>query len=430
MKPIVVYLDPSDQGSACYVTAPFDIQNPHFVSFVILDEVFQLNGPDLVRKTGEKLAEKICENAAVQAALDLALAQAGPESLPICFRVGDDVAHGLSWEALVGNNSFLALSDRWPIARIARGGALEERPLRPWGEPLRLVCVLSATGVSAEDEWNAVHAAVTASRQKGLAVTVDVFSGEEELVTRINQLGEQGTTARPVLGPEAVPGLIQQIEELQPHLVHLFCHGTTTNGERRLEIATAGDFDRDDGTSSVLLYAEELGTALGRAGTWAVVLNSCKGAQTPDQLLTHAELLVNKGVPVAIGMRRQIDVSDAVAFSGAFWPEAFRTLAQARAKGHGEQAVSWADTLIRARQKLRDIHGADPALNDSWTMPILYSTPGGFTLVVSETHDEALVTQQIGEAGTVQGLVDVLTEGASAALLADLQSIAPAGLGE
>lgn len=434
MSSIVVYLDPlqGGGGSACSVKAPFNIDNPHAVSVLTLDDVLALNGPGLVRQVGQLLAQKIRENTAVSAALDMALAQQnGAPSLPICFRVGDPAAHGLGWEALVGNNAFLALDERWPIARIARGGALEERPRRSYVSPLRLVCVLSAVQVDATDEWGAIHAAVTQVRQAGLAVKVSVFSGQEDVVTTVNGLGDADVTAQPVPPPGGPTGLVQAIEAQEPHLLHLFCHGTIANGVRLLEIGTALDFDNDNGTSSVKVNVEELGRSVARAGAWGVVLNTCRGAQASDESLTHAEQLVSAGVPAAVGMKRQVDVADAVAFTSAFYPELLDTVRRTVAKGPGEQSLSWADLLIRARRGLRDLHGSDPDSNDSWTLPVVYGTPGGFSLVVTaDDKQETDVQHTIGETGLVEGLVDAIApEGAPPDFLDALRSVTPEAIG-
>jgi hypothetical protein len=422
---IVVYLDPvqGGSGSACFVKAPFAIDDPHTVSFVMLDDVDGLNGPDVIQQVGRLLASRIRENTAVKAALDLAFAQLPHNgSLPISFRVGDPRAHGLSWEALVGSQGFVALDARWPIARIARGGALEEQPRRTYIAPLRLVCVLSAVGIPAAEEWASIHAAVTAARRDGLPIEVHVLVGEESLAADITALADPGITVAAVPSPQAPVSLVQTIENLQPHLLHAFCHGSVNNGTRRLEFATVGDMTRDDGTSSVLVFADELAVAVARAGTWAVVLNTCRGAQASDEALTHAEQFVSSGVPLAIGMRRQIDVDDAVAFSGALYPEVFKAVGAVAAKGPGEHRVGWADTLLRARQRLRDLHGADPSLNDSWTMPVLYATPGDFTLVVSDAG-ETQVQRALAEAAVVSGLLAVLPESTPPALLQELRSL-------
>lgn len=432
MNAIVVYLDPlqGGGGSVCWVSAPFDIPNPHAVCVVMLDEALAVNGPNVVRRTGELLADKIRENVAVKSALDIALAQPNAQpTVPICFRVGDPAAHGLGWEALVGNDRFLALDDRWPIARIARGSALETRPRRSFAPRLRLVCVLSAVQVPAAEEWVGIHAAVTAARAEGLRVQVTVFAGEPELVQAINGLGEKDTSALPVPGPGAPVGLVEAVEKLEPHLVHLFCHGSIVKDVHRLEVGTASDFGRDDGVSSVLVLAQELGIAVARAQAWGVVLNTCRSAQASGESLTHAEQFVKAKVPVAVGMKRQVDVADAVAFSASFYPEFFRMVHAVREKGPGEHDVSWPDLLLRARRRLRDLHGADPDSNDAWTLPVLYSSPGGFSLVVTgQQAAEDDVQRSIGEVGTVDGMVAAVSD-APPGFLDDLRAIAPAGFG-
>lgn len=429
MTDIVVYLDPvqNDGGTACFIRAPsFDIGNPHAVSIIRLDDVTQLNGPDVTRQIGEALAKKIRENEAVRAILDMALAHAtAPPSRPIHFRAADPVAHALSWEALVGNNDFIALDDRWPVARIARGGSVKEGARRPFQPPLRLVCVLSAVGRSALKEWHALYESVQVARQTGLPITVTLFSGEEALLTAAKELKDRHLTVRSIPGPER--SLIELIESHEPHVLHMFCHGSITSTVRGLEVGTISDFDRDDGRSSILVRAEELGVALGRVGTWAAVLNTCKGAESLDETLTHAEELVSRGVPIAIGMRRQVDADDASAFAAAFYPGVFRILAAAVAAGAGDHVMHWVDALGQARRRLRDIHGADPSLHDAWTMPVLYTRPGRFILQVADKGaTEEQTYRDMGEAAIVTSIVDLVLGAGDAdnAVLTDIRALA------
>jgi hypothetical protein len=104
MTSIVVTLDPvQGGGSVCAVArAPYDLSNPHAVALVEVDDLLNVIGPGAIRQIGEKLAERIRNNENVETVLRqaLTLPRRSP-SLPICFRVGDPVAHGLSWEALV-----------------------------------------------------------------------------------------------------------------------------------------------------------------------------------------------------------------------------------------------------------------------------------------------------------------------------------------
>jgi hypothetical protein len=428
MNDIVVFLDPfQGGGSALYVRAPYAVPNPHAVTVVWLDEVYALHGPDVVHRIGEMLTSKLRENTAVDSVLGMVLAHPGaPPTLPIAFRIGDPDAHALSWEAVVANGDFVALDDRWPITRIARGGAIpQEGATRTYVPPLRLVCVLSAVGRPAIKEWNGLYQAVKAARQAGLPIHVTLFAAEEQAVINVvRAVGDPQVTVEPV--PNDATSLLTELERREPHLLHFYCHGTITDGVRRLEIGTVQDFDRNDGRSSVKVRVEELGTAMSRAGAWAVVLNTCRGAEATDQTLTHAEEVVSRGVPVAIGLRRLVDTKDAFAFSSTFYPVALRAIRMAVSGPDDEtRTICWGDTLVQARRKLRDIHGADASLDDAWTLPVLYTWPGTFRLVVTDQADLQTTTEALGESEVIGDAVEVVGDDAPDDFLADLRGLAP-----
>lgn len=446
MTGIVIKVDPVQGGGyyACSVEAPFEIVDGNRVSLVTLDEVLGMYGPDVVRKVGEGLALKLRENQIVDQVLNLVLAHPmAPPSRPIAFRIGDPAAHALSWEAFVGNNQFLALDGRWPITRIPRGGNVKTGARRPFAPPLRLVCVLSALGRPAIKEWNGIYRAVQDARANGLPVKVWLFAGEEvDVLDVVRGLDDPDVTLLPV--PDQGSKLIDAVEKLQPHLVHFFCHGTVANRVRRLEIGSVNDFDQGSSRSSVIVLVEELGVAMWRAATWGVVLNTCRGADASEEGLTHAEDLVNKGVPFAVGMRRQVDAEDAFAFSAAFYPRALLSIASAWQGETGERHINWADTLLQARRSLRDMHGANADLNDAWTLPVLYTRPGDFALRVAESPDtdsaplppvpqpgpglspiavERAAVVTLGEEEVVGGLVALIAAEASPELAADLRDL-------
>lgn len=428
MNDIVVFLDPVQSGgSALYVRAPYAIPNPHAVTVLTFEEVYQLHGPDVVHKIGQWLTSKLRENTAVDGVLAQVLAHpSAPPTLPLAFRIGDPDAHALSWEAVVANGRFVALDDRWPITRIARGGAIPlDGAKRLYAPPLQLACVLSAVGRPAIKEWNGLYRAVKGARKAGLPVHVTLFAAEEQQVIKaVRGLGDPEVTVEPV--PNDATSLLDELEYLEPHLLHMYCHGTITDGVRRLEIGTVRDFDRDDGRSSVKVRVDELGAAMARAGTWAVVLNTCRGAEVSDETLTHAEEIVSRGVPVAIGWRRLVDASDAYAFSGAFYPAALRAVHNAMSGPNAQtRAISWGDTLVQARRKLRDIHGADPKLDDAWTLPVLYTWPGTFRLVVADQAGLRTTTRALGESQVISDIVEILGDDAPADVLADLRGLAP-----
>jgi hypothetical protein len=282
--------------------------------------------------------------------------------------------------------------------------------------------VLSAVGRTAVEEWQGLYAAVTGARAAGLPINVTLFAGEKEnLIDVVTQLGDEDIDVRPV--PNTGAALRTALRSLEPHLLHLYCHGTIASGVRFLEIGTIGDFIRDNGVSTVHVRVEELGLDMAAAATWAVVLNTCRGAEATDEALTHAEAVVSSGVPVAVGMRRLVDADDATAFSGAFYPAVFAAIK--RAFDGAAKTIEWADTLVQARQVLRDRHGSDPALDEKWTLPVLYTRIGPFELVPAVAAGETATTRVLGESQTVDGIVDVLGESAPADLLEDLRGLAP-----
>lgn len=435
MTGVVIKVDPVQGGGfyACSVDAPFQLADLNTVSLVTLDDVLSLYGPDVVRKIGEGLAAKLRESQVLDQVLNLVFAHpTAPPSQPIAFRVGDAAAHALSWEAFVANNQFVALDDRWPIARIPRGGNVKTGARRPFAPPLRLVCVLSAVGRPAAEEWAGIQAAVLGARAAGLPVQVWVLAGEEEVVEAVRDAAMPDVVGLPV--PDQGTALIAAVERLQPHLVHFYCHGAVVNRVRRLEVGSVNDFDQGTSTSSVVVLVEELGVALWRAGTWGVVLNTCRGADASVEGLTHAEDLVNKGVPFAVGMRREVDAEDAFAFSATFYPPVLQSIRGAVEAGAGEHPISWADTLLTARRSLRDRHGADASLDDVWTLPVLYTRPGDFALRVAEPQPaagappapidlEGVAVETLGEQEVVGGLVSLIEDEASPELAAELRDL-------
>ncbi|WP_392543444.1 CHAT domain-containing protein [Oryzobacter telluris] len=428
MKEVVVYVDPAAgmPGAACRIESPFDV--PDVVSFLTVDDLTQLVPPGVVRQLGEGLSDRIRQNPTVQQVLDLVLAHPpGQVSLPILFRVGDPLAHSLSWEALVAGNDFLALGERWPIARIARGSTLDRDPVRPFVPPLRLMCVLSAVGQDAAEEWTGIHAAVTAARAAGLPVQVTLVSGDEAGVLEpARALGDPDLTVVALPNPAADVPVLALVENSQPHILHVFGHGAIANDIGMVELGTIGDFERADGTSSVLVRAEELGLAARRTGAWCVVLNICRGAEAGSAALTHAEEVVAHGVPAAVGMRRQVDVDDANAFSREWYPGVLAAVQRVVAAGAGQHELAWSDTLVAARRRLRDLHGGNPGDDDTWTLPVLYKLPGPFRLELPPAGvGENQERTRLSEGDTLGGLIDVLPAGADASIAAELRGLVP-----
>jgi len=274
----------------------------------------------------------------------------------------------------------------------------------------------------ARKEWENLYADVVTARAAGLPVHMTLVAGEEvDVLEPARALDDDELEVLPVPNPAADTPLLELVASRQPHLLHLFCHGTVRDDVRMLELGTIGDFDRQDTRSSVVIRAEELGLAASRAGTWCVVLNACRGAEAGNESLTHAEEVVAQGVPAAVGMRRQVDVADANAFTRDWYAQVFGALRSVLAAGPGAHQLTWSDMVCSARRRLRDMHGGNPGDDDTWTVPVLYKLPGSLHLVVPEQGvDEEQERSGLSEANVLDGLVAVMPADADATMVADL----------
>jgi hypothetical protein len=240
-----------------------------------------------------------------------------------------------------------------------------------------------------------------------------LFAAEDQVIDDANERGDPDLLVQPI--PSSPSELLEKVKDLEPHLLHFFCHGATLPGMHVLDIGTVNDWLADENRGSVQLDVEKLGEELGNTNVWAVVLNTCRSAEVavaegnggePEQLgLTHAEQLVAEGIPVAIGMRRLVDQDDASTFSKAFYREAFRAIKTAT---EGPMTIEWPDTLLKARDALKETVGPDPAITDKWTMPVLYMRSGTFELLPAGG-----VADQ-GRRDAVAGFRDALGEAAEA----------------
>jgi hypothetical protein len=425
MSRIIIHVDEMQGGgvSCAVAKAPFPIPGLHAVHVFNIDDLASLHGPDFVLQLGDGLAQRIRSNQKVDEVFNAALLHHNGGSLPFLFRVSDSVAHTLSWESIHANDRFLALEPNWPVGRVPSGGDIPEDTSVEFEAPLRMVVLVSALGRPGLAEWHAIYQRVQDAQVLGLPIHVTLIAAEDEVVEAAQTAQANGDTEL-VLEPvrNTPTELVQFLRDLTPELLHFFCHGISEAGVHLLEIGTVNDWNAKSQDSSVRLRVEELGEALDGTDVWAVVLNTCQSAAAPDDeedllALTHAEALVIKGVPVAIGMRRLVDQNDATTFSGSFYASAFETIRTALG---GEMQIEWTDTLLTARRALRDAGDGDPATDDGWTLPVLYTRSGKFHL----TPPDAKRTE--GRLAVVGGLVDVIERaGGPPTLAPDLTNIEP-----
>lgn len=429
MSVLIIRLGPGDaEGTttSCEIEAPFALPPPTATYFIHLADLAGLDGPDVVRLRGRMLRDKLMENPRVAQALGQALTMppASPTSLPICFHAQDGTAHALELEALMGPDAFLGLDPRWPIARISRGSQMQRGTVRvAHSPPLSLVCVLSAVGLSAAGEWAGIYESVRRARERDLPIRVTLLAGEEALIESARALGDAELTVMPV--PEGETDLLARIRDAEPDLVHLFCHGGIVNEVRRLEIGHVRNHDPGNTESPVIVRPESLGREAAAGGAWAVVLNACQGADASAAGETHVETILNAGVPIGIGMRRQVEQADAETFSRALYPEIFRRVAAAMAAPPGHE-ISWPDALVQARRALVDRNGADEALTDAWTLPVLYMGFGPFELAPVVPAGLSPARRSGDEARRLESFHDLmLSVGAPADMVADSAALAP-----
>lgn len=341
---------------------------------------------DVVTAAGRLLFDAVTAPQPVRDLLTVALAVQDPERRPLYLDLSNaEDSLALPWEALcTSTGRFLALHPRWPVGRILAG----DRKADPKGilePPLRLAAVLSCLGLTAREEWDALHKAVESS---GAPVEVLLLLSEQDLYDEIDGLD------LPWLRPELIPTEFRELRDLvtgfAPHLLHFFCHGKAEGGPH-LEIATAATL-LNPSAPGHRLEAESIRdlVAAPTAAPWAIVLNACSSAAGGrDAVDTHslaARLVVEQGVPAVIGMREPVLRADAARFTGAFYAALFADLRRWVDDRATDVAIDWAGYTVDARTDLcraRDVLlDAAAGRYKEWTLPAVVVRPTQFTLDV------------------------------------------------
>jgi hypothetical protein len=246
-----------------------------------------------------------------------------------------------------------------------------------------MVAVLSATGVSAVPEWQALRQAIIGARAAGLPIELLLMVGEEvlhdDIAAEIAAGALAGVTVR--LIEETVDKLEAAIDAFAPHLLHFFCHGAVDHGVGRLEIATALDWAVDNALSTLVLPTDNLVALPSMRDVWLAVLNCCQGGAASVQLHSMAHSIVARGAPAAVGMLEPIAAVDAVRFSAGFYPALLREITQAinAASSGGTVSIEWSLPLRAARIQLNN--HVDPSSERTWALPVLYVRPELFQVV-------------------------------------------------
>lgn len=334
-----------------------------------------------------------------------------PNEVSLHLAFSANAAEAFRWEALCATDRFLALSNAATVRRIPLNGATSRPALRLFSGPIRLLAFLSAAGIDAKREFEAIAEAVAASNAAGLPVEATIFLGQQDLLDDAQKRIDAGTLPHVAVAP--IPAGVEKIEDAiraaKPQLLHFFCHGRSELGERLLELASITDHDADSPTGSVFLSIQQLVEVLVATGSvWATVLNSCNGALAMPSLHSMARTLVERGgSPNTVGMAEEITEQDATLFAREFYAEMFDGLRQALDPVALNQRVplDFSRAVARARQHLHATyeHG-DPDCFGHWCLPLLYQTRE--PLRVARVADAQIGDRIVMVAQALRGMAD------------------------
>ncbi|HLS46464.1 MAG TPA: CHAT domain-containing protein [Ornithinicoccus sp.] len=342
-----------------------------------------------VRAAGRALFDAVMANKDLAPHLTAALQVQPPERYPVFVELTTPGAENFPWEALCSQEGdFLGLDERWAGGRIVE--TISPLPgVWRFEPPLRVAAVLSCLGVPAADEWAALRDACAAT---GLPVRLLVLVSEEALHEEIAAAGLDWVTV------EFVPPTVQEIgERLQmfdAHVLHMFCHGLSTETSPHLQVAVRSDWLTAT-SSSLMVEAQDIRTFNPRVGglPWLVVLNSCEtaGASGEEAVRSLAlDLIYEGGVPAVVAMREPVRSDDAVLFTGAFYDQLLPEFEKLLHDATENDPVDWARLMVGARHQLAEQYeplSDQLGTKKEWTLPVVYTRPAVFRLQVGHTVD-------------------------------------------
>jgi hypothetical protein len=330
--------------------------------------------------------EALTQHPAIKLELDT-ITQSFSELPALKFIIKSASAEQYRWEALCAEQErFLA-----NMCTISRVTPAKTGPgLRPFTYPLTMVAFLSALGVPAEAEFEKIRSEIGVARAK-LDIECTFFLGEQDLLRKFQRkaqvLAKEGIKIEPI--PPTGFEITQILKQSSAQFFHFFCHGIEGSGVQGLSLATINDHDkytnkysRDAAGASIFLSVDALSDALALNGrVWVTVLNSCSGAEVPNdpklvrQLHSMALQVAAKGCPYAIGMAEPIEDKDATTFSEYFYKELFaivtNTLGPAGADAR--LRLNLAAAVLPARRIIHECHLERPPDGyGRWLLPLVY----------------------------------------------------------
>jgi hypothetical protein len=306
------------------------------------------------------------------------------------FELDDDV-DAIPWETLRLKDAKFVSLNRAPVIRqvqVSGGAAVHELLV-----PVRFLAILSATPddgghlTSAFDEWLTLYAKLSDARSDLKAAWQQeaveeplhlIVLTNQEQVFQAAQAVKEGWIEVGVIASEASLRAIR--ERFSPHIVHVFCHGVSTPGEKaQLILGNRAAFFQSPGNIELAPgFFEGAGN-----NTWFVTLNACSTAASTG-LSNFARLLVKKGIPAALGMREPIDTTQAAAVSSQLYRQFFETLGELSIDSEPVE-VDFAAAIPRLLRRLHDATHAGIQHEECWhwSIPRLYVRNAGLRLVRS-----------------------------------------------
>jgi hypothetical protein len=325
------------------------------------------NTAPAIREAGRMLRTMLAGVEPLDKALVNAFAAGALGVRPLYFRTGKDpLVEAVPFEALWDGHlgGFPCLEQSWPIGRIP---ADVTPPAGPFvmERVVRVAAVVAAEGIDPAKQVDALLTGCVAP--PGLRVELTVLTTTAKAIKMVTDAGVPGWQAEFV--PATSEDFVMRLREVQPHLLHVFCHGTADGP--RLLVAQKDDL------AVLELSAENLGDLAKPASfaPWLTTLNCCEGAAPGEQTVSLASGLVRTGLPAVVGMRRVIDVGMTHGFCVNLYRAVLARLAAVAGGGRVPAPLGWPEVLFEPRRSLCTNFGAPGVVagyQKEWTMPVLY----------------------------------------------------------
>ncbi|WP_459040820.1 CHAT domain-containing protein [Stenotrophomonas sp. PSU-St83] len=347
------------------------------------DQLPGLDTNGAVLERGKMVRDALRQHQGISGVLDDLGRTLSPQISPLFVQISPSFAELINWEMLCDEQeAFIALDQRWPIARIIDPVNAPQRPPCELTTPIRLLAIISALGIRDQrKEWEHLRDTVLQARQDGMHILVKVMVGAPELFDAVKQEIQSGLVGVEVAAIEQTSSrMTRTIREWAPNILHVFCHGHADALGQALELATATDHlahaaGEPAASGSVRITSQDLaGLATSLRNGWLLVLNCCASGKAGVGLHSMAGKAVSSGFPSVVAMLEPVDASDAYEFTRAFYPEAFVALRDARDAlcNQSSTSVEWAPVLFHARTAIAQLGNRHAQSAPEWSLPALY----------------------------------------------------------